>query len=462
LPDLMFGGTPMSFEYRIRTSSTSDGASVFKFQNRKNPQFLVSNVIHGKSYSTYSRLYVMAGPDGIERFDTFSINFWDPLSTWIHGVITVDATGRVEYWRNGELRPDHKDGKATVVPSARRNWCTIGDKWDGVIDFVRVYDSVLSPEVIKELGSNKAFDKIQVTYTWATGEFEDCMTKCGQPKETLVRKIFCLGSDGGTYTDAECGGLTKPTNTMVCRSTSICTDGLTTPKIDVQTVVTSVSNELAYKLTDGDTATDWETPEGKAIGETITFAFATSEVPQELSVYIRSADSTINPKKFEITFFDANGKSIAPAEHIKVQQLIGWQTFPLPLGQIQKIVLKILENYGNARTEIFEVKFTKRVVTGPCATKDCKQVCKEDTKLNSAATCSCTIGVLLSDQKSCSVDDLADRYNVGPPTPDSVAVPPTPDSVVVGPPTSDLIDNGVSYATSLSVFSIFLSAAIFL
>merc|ERR1740130_2529071 len=148
---------------------------------------------------------------------------------------------------------------------------------------------------------------------------------------------------------------------------------------------------------------------------------------------------------FEITFFGANGKSIAPAEHMKVKQVSGWQTFPLPLGQTQKIVLKILENYGNARTVIFEVKFTKRVVTGPCATKDCKQVCKEDTKLNSAATCSCTIGVLLSDQKSCSVDDLADRYNVGPPTPDSVAVFPTDDPEV----------SGVSYATSLSVFSIF-------
>jgi len=59
---------------------------------------------------------------------------------------------------------------------------------------------------------------------------------------------------------------------------------------------------------------------------------------------------------------------------------------------------------------------------------------------------------------------------VGPPTPDSVAVgPPTPDSVAVGPPTPDLQvfpdveeASGVSYVTSLSVFSIFLSAAIFL
>jgi len=59
---------------------------------------------------------------------------------------------------------------------------------------------------------------------------------------------------------------------------------------------------------------------------------------------------------------------------------------------------------------------------------------------------------------------------VGPPTPDSVAVgPPTPDSVAVGPPTPDLQVfpdleevSGVSYVTSLSVFSIFLSAAIFL
>jgi len=439
LPDLMFGGTPMSFEYRIQTKSTPYFASVFSFMNRAKEQWLVASFTSWGNSN--NQLGLLSGPDGIERFDTYSIEYWDPLSTWIHGVITVDATGKVQYWRNGELRPRHTD-KAAIVPSARRNYCTIGDKWDGLIDFVRVYDSVLSPEVIKQLAS-KGFDKTQVTYTWATGEFEDCMTKCGQPKETLVRKVFCLGSDGGTYTDAECIGLTKPTNTMVCRSTSICTDGLTTPKIDVQKVVASVSNILASRLIDSDTTSDWETPKDKAIGETITFEFATSEVFQDLSVYIQSADRKSNPAKFEITLFGANGKSIAPAEHMKVTQVSGWQTFPLPLGQTQKIVLKILENYGDTKTEIYEVKFTKRVVTGPCATKDCKQVCREDTKSNSAATCSCTIGVLLSDQKSCSVDDLADRYNVGSPTPD-------PDS------------SGVSYATSLSVFSIFLSAAIFL
>jgi hypothetical protein len=66
----------------------------------------------------------------------------------------------------------------------------------------------------------------QVTYSWETAVFDDCMTNCGTEKSTLTRDVKCMGSDGAVAADewdwASICADTKPDTDVVCSAIAAC------------------------------------------------------------------------------------------------------------------------------------------------------------------------------------------------------------------------------------------------
>ena len=158
--DLETGGA-MTFSAWVNYDSFQDGSRIFSFGDQTGADNSSANNVNrmwlantGHSNDLNFRIY---GSDGVTFSEIEIDNFWE-TDSWIHVTASVDETGLMRVYKNGELAGEFNGGVVPVKKIRAHNYLGAGDAYhnsfDGQLDDVMIFDAALDSNEVQSFYEN--------------------------------------------------------------------------------------------------------------------------------------------------------------------------------------------------------------------------------------------------------------------------------------------------------------------